>query len=163
MLERTIDYVNEYLKALRRLTAFLQYGKAGAYEGLPSKQVTQAAKQVRAAELRELMRTQQGAPPPYSKIGKLLGEKPNPGQARRSYEKRIQRMVEAGIDILKQGLGEQDYRDYMEAKRVELQRWRTLSEVEQREIQLEENFGISPGDAYQIVDLDEALSHSSLR
>jgi hypothetical protein len=40
LLERTIGYVNDYLKALRRLTAFLQYGKAGAYEGLPSKQVT---------------------------------------------------------------------------------------------------------------------------
>ena len=49
LLERTIRYVNEYLEALRRITAFLQYGKTGAYEGLPTKQVTQAAKQVRAA------------------------------------------------------------------------------------------------------------------
>jgi hypothetical protein len=37
LLERTISYVSDYLKALRRLTAFLQYGKAGAYEGLPTK------------------------------------------------------------------------------------------------------------------------------
>jgi hypothetical protein len=72
LLERTIGYINDYLKALRRLTAFLQYGKTGAYEGLPTKQVTQAAKQVRAAEFRELVRTEQGAPLPYAKIGKLL-------------------------------------------------------------------------------------------
>jgi hypothetical protein len=37
LLERTIGYVNDYLKALRRLTDFLQYGKAGAYEGLATK------------------------------------------------------------------------------------------------------------------------------
>jgi hypothetical protein len=80
LLERTIGYINDYLKALRRLTAFLQFGKSGAYEGLPTKPVTQATKQVRAAEFRELVRTEQGDPLPYSKIGKLLGEKPAPGQ-----------------------------------------------------------------------------------
>ncbi len=47
LLERTIGYVNDYLKALRRLTAFLQYGKAGAYEGLPTKQVTQATNKLK--------------------------------------------------------------------------------------------------------------------
>jgi hypothetical protein len=157
LLERTIGYVNDYLKALRRLTAFLQYGKARAYEGLPTKQVTQAAKQVRAAELRELVRTEQGAPLPYAKIGKLLGEKPTPGQAPRSYEGRIKRMVEAGTAILKQALGEHGYRDYMEEKRAELEHWQTLSEHRQAEIHLEENFGIAPGDAYTIVDARETL------
>ncbi len=152
LLERTIDYVNDYLKALRRLTAFLQYGKTGAYEGLPTKQVTQAAKQVRAAEYRELVRTERGAPLPYAKIGKLLGERPTPGQAPRSYEARIKRMVEAGKGILKQALGEQGYRDYVEEKRTELEHWQTLSEDEKSEIQMQENFGISPGDAYAVVE-----------
>ena len=152
LIERTIGYINDYLKALRRLTAFLQYGKTGAYEGLPTKQVTQAAKQVRAAEFRELVRTEQGAPLPYAKIGKLLGEKPTPGQAPRSYEGRIKRMVEAGKGILKQALGEQGYRDYVEEKRTELEHWQTLSEDEKREIQMQENFGISPWDAYEVVE-----------
>ena len=148
LFERTIGYANDYLKALRRLTAFLQYGKLGAYEGLPTKQVTQAAKQVRAAEFRELVRTERGDSLPYAKIGKLLGEKPTPGQALRSYEGRIKRMVEAGTDILKQALGgEQGYRDYMEEKRTELEHWQTLSKGEQDEIHMEENFGIAPGDA----------------
>jgi hypothetical protein len=151
LLQRTIGYVNAYLKALRRLTAFLQYGKTGAYKGLPTKQVTQAAKQVRAAEFRELVRTERGAPLPYAKIGKLLGEKPTPGQAPRSYERRIQRMVEAGKGIFKQALGERGYRDYVEEKRAELDHWQTLSEDEKREIQMQENFGISPGDAYEVV------------
>jgi hypothetical protein len=152
LLERTIGYVNEYLKTLRRLTAFLQYGEAGAYEGLPTKQVTQAAKQVRAAEFRELVRTEQCAPLPYSKIGQLLGEKPKPGQATRSYEARISRMVKAGRGILKQALGEEGYRAYMEEKRAELEHWQTLSEDEQNAIHMEETFGISARDAYQIVD-----------
>ncbi len=160
LLKRTIGYVNEYLEALRKLMAFLHYGKARAYEGLPTKPVTQAAKQVKAAELRELMRTEKGAQLPYSKIGKLLGEKPTPGQALRSYERRIKGMVEAGTAILKQGLSEQGYRDYIEAKRAELQHWQTLSEYEQREIHMKETFGISPGDAHQIVDLNEELSQS---
>jgi len=58
LIERTIGNVNDYLKTLRRLTDFLQYGEAGAYEGLATKRVTQAAKQVRAAELREVVRTE---------------------------------------------------------------------------------------------------------
>jgi hypothetical protein len=152
LLERTIGYINGYLKALRRLTAFLQYGKAGAYEGLPTKPVTQAAKQVRAAEFRELVRTERGAPLPYAKIGKLLGERPTPGQDPRSYDARIKRMVEAGKGILKQALGEQGYRDYVEEKRTELEHWQTLSEDEKSEIQMQENFGISPGDAYAVVE-----------
>jgi hypothetical protein len=153
LLERTIGYVNEYLEALGRLTAFLQYGKPGAYEGLPTKPVTRAARQVQAAELREVMRTERGDPLPYAKIGKLLGEKPTPGQAHRSYERRIKGMVEEGTDILKQALGgEQGYRAYMEEKRTELQHWQTLSKDEQDAIQMEENFGTAPGDAYEIVD-----------
>jgi hypothetical protein len=157
VLERTIGYINDYLKALRRLTAFLQYGKTGAYEGLPTKPVTQAGKQVRAAEFRELVRTERGAPLPYAKIGKLLGEKPTSGQDRRSYEARIKRMVEAGKGILKQALGEQGYRDYMEEKRAELEHWQTLSEEKQSEIHMEENFGVAPGDAYSVVDAREIL------
>jgi hypothetical protein len=157
LLEHTIGYVNEYLEALRRLTAFLQYGKTGAYEGLPTKQVTQAANQVRAAEFRELVRNERGALVPYAKIGKLLGEQPTPGQAPRSYEGRIKRMVEAGKGILKQALGEQGYRDYMEEKRAELEHWQTLSEEKQSEIHMEENFGVAPGEAYSVVDARELL------
>ena len=155
LLEHTIGYVNEYLEALRRLTAFLQYGKTGAYEGLPTKQVTQAAKQVRAAEFRELVKTEQGAPLPYSKIGKLLGEKPAPGQMQphlsKGYEARISRMVKVGRGILKQALGEEGYRAYMEEKRAELEYWQMLSKDEQAAIHMEENFGLAPGDAYAIV------------
>ena len=43
-------------------------------------------------------------------------------------------MVEAGKGILKQALGEQGYRDYVEEKRAELDHWQTLSEDEKREI-----------------------------
>jgi hypothetical protein len=156
LLERTIYYINEYLKALRRLIAFLQYGKTGAYEGLPNKKVTQAGKQVRAAEFRELVKTEQGDPLPYSEIGKLLGEKPAPGQMQphliRGYDARISRMAKDGRGILKQALGEEGYRAYMEEKRAELEHWQTLSKDEQNAIHMEETFGISARDAYEIVD-----------
>jgi hypothetical protein len=79
LVERTIGYVNDYLKALERLTAFLQYGEPEAYEGLATKRVTRAAKQVQTAELREVV-TEQGAPLPYNKIGKLLCRMPTAGQ-----------------------------------------------------------------------------------
>jgi hypothetical protein len=156
LFERTIGYINDYLKALRRLTAFLQYGKTGPYEGLPTKLVTRAARQVQAAELREVMRTERGDPLPYAKIGKLLGEQPTPGQMqphlRRGYEARISRMVKDGRDILKQALGEQGYRAYMEEKRSELEHWQTLSKDEQGAIHMEQTFELGPGDAYEIVD-----------
>ena len=167
LLERTIGYANNYLKALRRLTAFLQYGKPGAYEGLPTKPVTQAAKQVRAAEFRELVGTERGAPLPYAKIGKLLGEKPTPGQMqphlKRGYEARIKGMVEDGKGILKQALGEEGYRAYMEEKRAELEHWQTLSKDEQDAIQMEENFGLAPGDAYEIVDEQDYRDYMKAR
>jgi hypothetical protein len=152
LVERTIGYVNDYLKALQRLTAFLQYGEAGAYEGLATKRVTKAEKQVRAAELREVVRTERGAPLPYRKIGKLLGEKRPPGLSDKSYDRRIKGMVDAGQDILKQALGEQDYQDYIEEKRVEWEHWQTLSEEEQSQIHMEETFGITSGDAYEVLD-----------
>jgi hypothetical protein len=99
--------------------------------------VTQAKKQVRAAELRELVRTERDAPLPYAKIGKLLGEQPTPGQERRRYKARIKGMVEDGKGILKQALGEQGYRDYMEERRAELEHWQTLSQDEQGAIHME--------------------------
>jgi len=61
-------------------------------------------------------------------------------------------MVEAGKGILKEALGEQGYRDYVEEKRAELDYWQTLSEDEKREIQMQENFGNTPGDAYEVVE-----------
>jgi hypothetical protein len=61
-------------------------------------------------------------------------------------------MVEAGKGILKQALGERGYRDYVQEKRAELGHWHALSEDEKREIQMQENFEISPGDAYEVVD-----------
>ena len=66
-------------------------------------------------------------------------------------------MVDIGKDILKQALGEQGYRAYMEEKRTELEHWQTLSKGEQDEIHMEENFGIAPGDAYSVVDAREFL------
>jgi hypothetical protein len=40
----------------------------------------------------------------------------------------------------------------MEEKRAELEHWQTLSKDEQDAIQMQENFGHAPGDAYEIVD-----------
>ena len=109
------------------------------------------------------MRTEQGAPLPYRKIGQLLGEKPKPRQATRSYEARISRMVKVGRDILKQALGEEGYRAYMEEKRAELEHWQTLSEDEQNAIQMQENFGLAPGDAYEIVDEQDFRNYMKAR
>lgn len=65
-------------------------------------------------------------------------------------------MADAGIDILKQALGEQGYRDHIEEKRAEIEYWQTLSEQEQQDIFMQDNFDISPGDVYQIIDAGAA-------
>ena len=70
----------------------------------------------------------------------------------KGYEARISRMVKVGRGILKQALGEEGYRAYMEEKRAELEHWQTLSKDEQNAIHMEETFGISARDAYEIVD-----------
>ena len=42
-------------------------------------------------------------------------------------------MVEDGKGILRQALGEQGYRDYMEEKRAELEHWQTLTNYLKRD------------------------------
>jgi hypothetical protein len=57
LLERTIGYINDYLKVLRRLTAFLQFGKTGAYEGDRGRECDCTQRSVRATKAERVVWT----------------------------------------------------------------------------------------------------------
>jgi len=148
MLERAQKHVDEYLRALKSLTDFLEHGDP--YRGRPRKLVTKQDRDVRAVELREIAGLTQ------QKIGEVLGVKP-PSSAHGTDNPNVRWMINGGMRFLKEALGEDGYEKYIEDKRAEKARWPTLSEDEQRAIRLAEALGITVEDARHTIAGDEEL------
>jgi hypothetical protein len=118
---RFVEHANELLDALRKLSACLQYGDP--YRGLPNTPMKQAARDVRAAELRDIEELT------HKEIGSRLEVKPYKHDADRNDNTAVRtRCVPNGRNILKKvlGLDDEGYNEYIKARKVELQRWNPL-------------------------------------
>jgi hypothetical protein len=118
---RFVEHANEFLDALRKLTACLQYGHP--YRGLPTTPVRQAARDVRAAELRDIDELT------YKEIGSRLEVKPYKHDAYRNDNTLVRKhCVPNGRNILKTALGIDDegYNEYVKVRKAETQRWISL-------------------------------------
>jgi hypothetical protein len=118
---RFVEHANEYLDALRKLSACLQYGHP--YRGLPNTPMKQAARDVRAAELRDIEELT------YKEIGARLGVKPYKHDADRNDNTAVRtRCVPNGRNILKKvlGLDDEGYNEYFQARKAEAQKWSSL-------------------------------------
>jgi hypothetical protein len=118
---RFVEHANEFLDALRKLSDCLQYGHP--YRGLPNTPMKQAARDVRAAELRDIDELT------YKEIGSRLEVKPYKHDADRNDDTAVRtRCVPNGRNILKKvlGLDDEGYNEYIEAKKAEAQKWSSL-------------------------------------
>jgi hypothetical protein len=146
LLERAVKHVKDYLKELENLVAFLQYGDA--YSGLPTNAIKKAQRDVRAAELKDIV----GLSNP--KVGNILGLKRSDREVTSGDHKYVREdVVPKGRNILKDALGE-GYQEYLESQRKEAERFRKLSRDERLAELTAEALGI-PADVMRRLYVDQ--------
>jgi hypothetical protein len=150
LMEKAAEYVNEYLEALRRLTAFLEHGDP--YSGLPHNTVKTAARDVRAAELKDIDGLS------YPEIGKLLGlARSEQDVVKGDHQYARKKVVPNGRDIFIRALGEQGYEHYVQSKKAEAEWWRSLPEDKKLAEQLADVSGI-PSEKVHSIMVNEGFS-----
>jgi hypothetical protein len=122
LVTRIVEHANEFLTSLRKLAASIQH--ADPYEGLPNSPVKEAARDVRAAELRDI----EGLS--YVEIGERVGVKQTKHDAARRDNLRVRtRLVPHGRTTLENALGgEEGYKEFITSAKKERDRWRALDE-----------------------------------
>lgn len=118
---QVMSSAREFVEALRKLALTVQHARP--YEGLPTSPVKRAARDARAAELKDV----EGLS--HVEIGERLGvgQSDKDKDRRDNYRVRTQ-LVPNGRKILKAALTEEGYRRHIEEARAERKRWRALSE-----------------------------------
>jgi hypothetical protein len=150
LMEKAAEYVNEYLEALRRLTAFLEHGDP--YSGLPHNTVKTTARDVRAAELKDIDGLS------YPEIGERLGlSRSEQDVVKGDHQYVRKKVVPNGRDIFIRALGEQGYKDYIQSKKTEAEWWRSLPENKKLAEHLAEVAGI-PSEKVHSIMVNEGFS-----
>jgi hypothetical protein len=122
LVTRVLEKTNEYLNALRALVLCVQHGHP--YEGIPNTPVKEAARDVRAAELRDI----EGLS--YAEIGKRVDVGQTPSDKSKGDNTRVRtRVVPKGRAYFKQALGgEEGYWEYVNSRKAERKRRLSLEE-----------------------------------
>jgi hypothetical protein len=131
--------VTRYLKATRELSAFLEYGVSNT--DLRSK-VEDAERDIHAAELQDVQELSS------LKLGEELGVAAPPSDLVKRTNSTANAMAKRGRKLLQSSLGEKGWRAWVEAKKVERNRFLSLSEKVQALVEFEENTGTSIEDMY---------------
>lgn len=122
LIEHACGRINEFLEALRKLTAFLEYGAPGKHQKPAARD---ADRDVRAAVRRDV----DGLT--YRQIGEELEAPPPKDFEYKGDHPTARQMVLRGRSILERTLGKEGWREHIEAMRAEAKRWSSLSEVEE--------------------------------
>jgi hypothetical protein len=121
LVGRVLEKTNRFLEALRELALCVQH--AHPYEGLPSSPVKKAARDVKAAELRDI----EGLS--YVEIGKRIGVQQTTSDPVKSDNYRVRtQVVPSGRAVLVSALGEDGYEEYVASSKEKKDRWASLSE-----------------------------------
>ncbi len=133
---KAVDHVNDFLRSLRNLQGFLEYGA-------PDRKLTPAIKQpqrdVRAAVLRDVDGLS------YREIGERLDVPPPPDFAIKKEHQTVRKMVENGKLMLKEAFGEEGWRDRAKAMKAEKAWWQSLSSAEQQKEREAESIALDLG------------------
>jgi hypothetical protein len=128
------------------LTAFLEYGDP--YEGIPKKTVVRAEKYLEAAELKDVLEFTQ------REVGEALRLPLSERDQIQGGHARANQYVREGRRIFESAFGKDGYSKYIETKKAEVARWRSLS-LEQRHAELySEIFDIPPESVLRIMTGD---------
>lgn len=122
LIEHACGHINEFLEALRKLAAFLEYGTPGKRQKSAAKD---ADRDVRSAIRRDV----DGLT--YRQIGKEFELPPPKDFEYKGDHPTARQMVMRGRSILERALGKEGWREHIESMRAEAKRWSSLSEVEQ--------------------------------
>jgi hypothetical protein len=123
LVKRVLEKVNEYLDTLRQLMLCVQHGHP--YEGLPNTPVKEAARDMRAAELRDIERLS------YVEIGEKLGIRQTPSDEDRRDNTRVRtRVIPQGRTHFENALGVEGYEEYKKESKAEIARRQSLDEDE---------------------------------
>jgi hypothetical protein len=144
LLERTCHHINNFLEALRKLHAFLDYGS-------PSKRLTPSIREpnsdVKAAVLRDVDGLN------YRQIGEKLKVPLPPDLEIKGEHQTVRKMVERGRNVLQKAFGEEGWRERLKTMKAEKKWWQSLSHEEQNRdrdaISLASDLGISVEEARQ--------------
>lgn len=121
LISRVLEKTNKFLDALRELALCIQ--QAHPYKGLPNSPVKKAARDVKAAELRDI----EGMS--YTEIGKQLQVNQSENDLIRGDNYRVRtQLVPNGRRILISAWGDEGYKEHIVSSKTEKQRWTALSE-----------------------------------
>jgi hypothetical protein len=132
LLADACAYLNEFLQALKKFMAFVEYGMPGRGAVPVARSV---ARDVKAAVLKDV----EGLT--YKEIGERLGVPPPADFSYKGDHAAVRKMVGRGRTFLRTGLGEEGYASHVEAMKVEAIRRRSMSELEREAEDLAEAFG----------------------
>jgi hypothetical protein len=121
---------------------------------IPKNTVKKAEEYLEAAELKDIMGLRQ------REVGAALGLPLSDRDQTYGGHARANQFVREGRKIFKEALGEDGYREYIEAKKAEVERWRSLS-VEKRHAELNAEIFDVPADSVLRImtgDFEEEVS-----
>jgi hypothetical protein len=122
LLVHSCNRTNEFLDVLKKLVSFLEYGTP---DGTAKAATRDADTDVKAAVLRDV----DGLT--YREIGEELHVPPPKDFQIKGDHPRVRQMVIRGRKILVLAIGEDGWREHIEAMRAEAKRWDSLDEVNQ--------------------------------
>jgi hypothetical protein len=143
LVKHACKHVTQYLKALRGLLAFLEYG-------VPDKDVRRkiedAERAIEAAELQDVEELSS------IKLGKELGVAAPPSDLVKRTNSTANAMAKRGRRLLQSNLGEDGWRAWVEAKKADRDRFLSLSERAQDLVAFAENTGTPIEEIYVAPD-----------
>jgi hypothetical protein len=150
LMERACTYVDELLGAVRKLTAFLEYGTPS---GLPNRAAEKLDRDIQAAILKDVDDLT------YREIGQELGIPPPRNVDIKGDYSTARMAVNRGRKILEKALGRDGWSKRAETMKAQAARWNSLSGKEKLRKTLAEQLGIgSPNEDTLVRVIAEAFA-----
>jgi hypothetical protein len=112
LVRGVLEKTNSFLSSLRELTLYVQHGHP--YKGLPNTPIKEAARDMRAAELKDIENLS------YAEIGRRVDVGQTPSDKSKGDNTRVRtRIVPQGRAYFEKALGEEDYKEYVRSSKAE--------------------------------------------